>query len=150
MCGVIVEDAGRSRSTCLGCDAYIHDHCHECVITMRFSINFPIVICSPTICYVFKREASSENMSMGLLLSYYKIQKYFAAIYLLLFYFAIYPSTYTIWLTTLLPALGANICFCVCRCQERSYRVDMVGHGPSWDFGLHYIPMHLDMSQREK
>ena len=27
MCGVIVVDAGRSRSTCLGHDAYIHDHC---------------------------------------------------------------------------------------------------------------------------
>ena len=28
MCGVIVVDAGRSRSTNLGRDAYIHDHCH--------------------------------------------------------------------------------------------------------------------------
>ena len=27
MCGVIVVDAGRSRSTNLGRDAYIHDHC---------------------------------------------------------------------------------------------------------------------------
>ena len=27
MCGVIVVDAGRSRSTCHGRDAYIHDHC---------------------------------------------------------------------------------------------------------------------------
>ena len=27
MCGVIVVDGGRSRSTCLGHDAYIHDHC---------------------------------------------------------------------------------------------------------------------------
>ena len=27
MCGVIVVDAGMSRSTNLGCDAYIHDHC---------------------------------------------------------------------------------------------------------------------------
>ena len=26
MCGVIVVDAGRSRSTCLGRDAYIHDY----------------------------------------------------------------------------------------------------------------------------
>ena len=28
---------------------------------MCFSINCPIVICSPTVCYVFEREASSEN-----------------------------------------------------------------------------------------
>ena len=27
MCGLIAVDAGRSRSTCLGHDAYIHDHC---------------------------------------------------------------------------------------------------------------------------
>ena len=27
MCGVIVVDAGSSRSTNLGRDAYIHDHC---------------------------------------------------------------------------------------------------------------------------
>ena len=26
MCGVIVVDAGTSRSTCCGRDAYIHDH----------------------------------------------------------------------------------------------------------------------------
>ena len=29
MGGVIVVDAGRSRSTCLGRDSYIHDHCIE-------------------------------------------------------------------------------------------------------------------------
>ena len=27
MCGVIVVDAESFRSTCLGRDAYIHDHC---------------------------------------------------------------------------------------------------------------------------
>ena len=27
MCGVILEDAGRSQSTCLVRDAYAHDHC---------------------------------------------------------------------------------------------------------------------------
>ena len=27
MCGLIVVDAGMSRSTCHGRDAYIHDHC---------------------------------------------------------------------------------------------------------------------------
>jgi hypothetical protein len=61
MSGVIVVDAGRSRSTCFGRDAYIHDHCHESVITMRFSKNCPTVICLPTVCFVLEREASSEN-----------------------------------------------------------------------------------------
>ena len=31
------------------------------VITMRFSINCPTVICLPTVCFLFEREASSEN-----------------------------------------------------------------------------------------
>ena len=61
MGGLIVVDAGRSRSTCLGRDAYIHDHCHESVIIICFSINCPTINCSPTVCYVFGREASSEN-----------------------------------------------------------------------------------------
>ena len=65
------------------------------VIAMRFSINCPTVICLPTVCYVFEREASSENYGPpGLLLSYIKIQKYLAAIYLLLFSFAIYFYIY--------------------------------------------------------
>ena len=33
----------------------------DIVITMRFSVNCPTIICSPTVCYVFEREASSEN-----------------------------------------------------------------------------------------
>ena len=61
MSGVIVVDAESFRSTCFGRDAYIHDHCHEYVITMHFSINCPTGICLPTVCYVFEREASSEN-----------------------------------------------------------------------------------------
>src|SRR3989337_183905 len=61
MGGVIVVDAGRSRSTCLGHDAYIHDHCHESVIIICFSINCPTVICLPTVCSALEREASSEN-----------------------------------------------------------------------------------------
>src|SRR3989337_344534 len=95
MGGVIVVDAGRSRSTCLRCDAYIHDHCHESVITMRFSINCPTVICLSTVYYVFEREASSENYGPpGHSSIIYKIQKYLAAILFPLFCFAIYLSIY--------------------------------------------------------
>ena len=39
------------------------------VITMRFSINCPIVICLPIVCYVFEREASSENYGPGSILN---------------------------------------------------------------------------------
>jgi hypothetical protein len=61
MGGVIVVDVGRSRSTCLGRDAYIHDHCCESIIIIFFSINCPTVICLPTVCSALEREASSEN-----------------------------------------------------------------------------------------
>ena len=86
MGGVIVVDAGRSRSTFLRHDAYIHDLCHESVIIICFSTNCPTVICLPTVCYVFEREASSENYGPRVYFIIYKKPK----IYFLLFYFAIY------------------------------------------------------------
>ena len=56
MCGVIVVDAGRSRSTNLGRDAYIiNDHCLDIVMIIWSSINCPTVICLPTVFY-FSRE----------------------------------------------------------------------------------------------
>ena len=60
MCGVIVVDAGRSRSTCHGRDAYVHDHL-DILITMLNSINCSIVICSPTVILMLLREATSET-----------------------------------------------------------------------------------------
>ena len=33
----------------------------DIVMIICFSINYPTVICLPTVCYVFEREASSEN-----------------------------------------------------------------------------------------
>ena len=47
MCGVIVVDADRSRSTNLGRDAYIMDHCLDIVMIIWGSINCPTVICLP-------------------------------------------------------------------------------------------------------
>ena len=61
MCGVIVVDAESFRSTWHGRDAYIHDHCLDILITMRFSINFSAVICSPTVIHAILREATSET-----------------------------------------------------------------------------------------
>jgi hypothetical protein len=78
MGGVIVVDVGRNRSTCLGHDSYIHDHCHESVITMCFSINCPTVICLPTVCYVLERKASSENYGPRVYLKYKKKPKIYS------------------------------------------------------------------------
>ena len=61
MCVVIVVDARKSRSSCLGCDAYIHNHCLDILTTMRSSINCLAVICSPTVIHVIMREATSET-----------------------------------------------------------------------------------------
>ena len=101
MCGVIVVDTGRSRSTNLGCDAYILIIALDIVVIIRSSINCPTVICLPTVCY-FLREAASEIYgprvySLSYLLSdllfatfifrsiLSKTQKYLAEFYLLLF-----------------------------------------------------------------
>ena len=48
----------------------------DIVMIIRFSINCPTIICLPTVCYMFKREASSEN--------------YGPRVYLLSYYFQIY------------------------------------------------------------
>ena len=76
MSGVIVVDAGRSRSTCLVRDAYIHDHC------LRYHHNYSLfyqLLNSNLFTHhtlSFKREASSEN--------------YGPRVYLLSYYFQIY------------------------------------------------------------
>ena len=87
MCGVIVVEIGRSRSTYHRRDAYFMIIALDIFITMRFSINCPTVFCLPTMCFLFEREASSENYAPRVyFLSYIKI-KNFAAIFLYLFYF---------------------------------------------------------------
>ena len=101
MCGVIVVDAGRSRSTCHGRDAYIHDHC------LRYHHNYLLfyqLLKSNLLThrmFSFKREASSETYAPRVYLPSYifrsikpKIQKYLAAIYLLLSYFALLLIVY--------------------------------------------------------
>ena len=59
----------------------------DIVITMRFSINCSTVICSPTVLFSFKREASSETYGPRVYFPLYisssinqKHQKYLAAI----------------------------------------------------------------------
>ena len=90
MSGVIVVDAGRSRSTYLGCDAYIHDHCRESVIIICFSINCPTVIFLTTVCSALEREASGENYGPRVYFPYKKKTK----IYLLQFIFCCNLSIY--------------------------------------------------------
>ena len=68
MCGVIVVDAGRSRSTNLGRDAN-NDHCLDIVIIIRSSINCPTVTCLPAVCYV--ERPLVKPMAPGSSFSYY-------------------------------------------------------------------------------
>src|SRR3989337_440551 len=89
MGGVIVEDAGRSRSTCLGRDAYIHDHCLE------YHHNYALFYQLPNSNLFTHRMLSSrekplvKTMAPGSIFHHIKKQKHFAAIYLLLFYFCV-------------------------------------------------------------
>ena len=134
MCGVIVVDAGRSRSTCHGRDAYIHDHClgyrHKLALFYQLlnSNLFTHRMRS------FKRETSSENYGPWVY-SYHiisrsikpKTQKYLAAIYLPLLYFALLLIFYTYLyqisslevtvkgLTTPLSC-WVQVFVCLCRC----------------------------------
>src|SRR5215216_1659549 len=132
MCGVIVVDAGRSRSTCHGRDAYIHDHC------LGYLHNFALLyqlLNSNLFTHrmlSFKREASSENYGPRVYFYHIilrsiksKTQKYLAAIYLPLLYFALLLIFYTYLyqisslqvtlkgLTTPFFGLGASICLFV-------------------------------------
>ena len=121
MCGVIVVDACRSQSTCLVRDAYIYDHClgyhHD------YSVFYQLPNCNLfTHCMLFSREKPLVNtMAPGSTFIIYKIQKYLAAILLPLFHF-IHLSLRDLILAinrrgidNPLIALGANICYFVCR-----------------------------------
>src|SRR3989337_2141454 len=68
----------------------------DIVITLHFSINCSTVICSPTVLFAFKREASSETYGPQVYFPSYIFrsiyQKYLAVIYLLLFCFTFWQS----------------------------------------------------------
>ena len=119
MCGVIVVDAGRSRSTNLGRDAYILIIALDIVIIVRSSINCPTLICLPIVCY-FLRESTSEIYGPRVYsLSYFlwdlllfsfvfrsiipKNQKYPAAFLLLILFRILSRSIYPIY-TNFIPS----------------------------------------------
>ena len=125
MSGVIVVDAGRSRSTNLGCDAYILIISLDIVIIIWSSINCPTVVCLLAVCY-FLREATSEiydtrvyslsYMLYDLLFATFifrciipKTQKYLAAIFCYLFYFAFYRDLFNQSITNFIPST-CNFC----------------------------------------
>ena len=95
MSGVIVVDAESFRSTWHGRDAYIHDHCLDILITMRFSINCSAVICSPTVEYLCSWEKPLVKPVAPGSLSYYIASLLFTSQLVLLFcnlYIPIYTT----------------------------------------------------------
>ena len=76
MCGVIVVDAGRSRSTNLGRDAY-NDHCLDIIMIIWSSINFPTAICLPTVCYFSWEKPLVKPTAPGLFLILFAFAIYF-------------------------------------------------------------------------
>src|SRR3989337_1292463 len=130
MCGVIVVDAGRSRSTNLGRDAYIHDHC------LGYHHDYSLFCQLPnsnlfTHRMLFSREKPLVKFMAPGSISYHiifrsinpKIQKYLAALFLYLFFVcvfarSIYPISYNLiylnteeGLTTPLTRWVASICY---------------------------------------
>ena len=127
MCGVIVIDVESFRSTCLGRDAYIHDHClgyrHDYLLFYQLP-NSNLF----THRMLFLREKLLvKTMASGLPLSYNKNSKntllQFYFIYFILCFCLIYLSI-TIQFNLAINrrgidnplfALGARICCFVCR-----------------------------------
>ena len=71
MCGVIVVDAGMSRSTCHGRDAYIHDH--------NYSLFYQFLdtnLFTHRNTYAILREATSETYGPRVYLLSYKLSIY--------------------------------------------------------------------------
>ena len=71
MCGVIVVYVGRSRSTCRGRDAYIHDHCLGYRHDYLFFYQLPNSNLSTHHLLFFSREATSETYGPLVSFSYY-------------------------------------------------------------------------------
>ena len=87
MSGVIVVDAESFRSTCLGRDAYIHDHYLDILIIMLNSFNCSTVICSPTVEYLCSWENPLvKPMALGSILI---ISISITLFYLFCFYFSL-------------------------------------------------------------
>lgn len=89
MCGVILVDAGRSQSIRLGRDAYIHDHCLGCHHNYALLYQLPNnnLLTHRVLC--LREKPPVKTIALGISFIIYKIQKYLAAIYLLLFKFVL-------------------------------------------------------------
>ena len=158
MCEVIVVDAGRSRSTWFGCDAYIMIIALDSVIIICFSINCSTVICLPTVCYFLERDATSESYGPRVYFYYkiylvylYKNTKNTCCTFLSFIYLSIYhiPFNLVTWPPRdwqPLICVGCEGLGFVCRCCLRgvawfSYWIDNLGfltEGNTYSTVLHH------------
>ena len=131
----------------------------DIVITSRFSINCSTVICSPTVLFAFKREASSETYGPWVYLLLYFILVYF---YLHLYFLHLYykiPKIYLSYLTIFvrshfrkwpwrdwqpLYCVGCEFFVCLCRCVGllRSLLLDWYLRSQNWGKYLRYTLLH--------
>ena len=140
MCGVIVVDAGRSRSTNLGRDAYVMIIAWISYNFLRF-YQFPNSNLFTHRLLFFSREATSETYGPGVfffiyLLAIYfsfaflfrsikpKIQKYFAALYLFaIYYFNLLQFSGIVTLKGLTTPLTHRVARCCYLCAGAIYVV---------------------------
>ena len=73
----------------------------DIVITLRFSINFSAVICSPTVILSISREASSETYGPRVYFPSYKFPSYFILRSLLSIYIIKSPKIFILLLLSL-------------------------------------------------
>ena len=121
MCGVIVVDAGRSRATCCGHDAYIHDHC------LRYHHNFALFyqlldsnLFTHHNTYAILREATSETYGPRVYLLSYLLPIYF---YLHLYFLHLYYKIPKIYLSYHTISIRSHFCKWPWRDWQPLYRV---------------------------
>ena len=108
ICGVIFVDAGRSRPTCHGRDAYIHDHC------LRYHHNFALFyqlldnnLFTHRNTYAILREASSDTYGPRVYLLSCLLPIYF---YLHLYFLHLYYKVPKIYLSYHTISIRSHSC----------------------------------------
>ena len=131
----------------------------DIAITLRFSINCSVVICSPTVLFSILREASSETYGPRVYLLSYKFPIYFYLhLYFLHLYYKIpkiYLSYHTISIRSHfrkwpgrdwqpLYCVGCEFLVCLCRCVGllRSLLLDWYLGSQNWGKYLRYTLLH--------
>ena len=100
MCGVIVVDAGMSRSTCHGRDTYVHDHCLRSLHNYALFYQFLNSNLFTHRMFSSKEKPLVKPMALGSIFQHISFQSTILVYYLLCnLYFPIYITKYQKYLS---------------------------------------------------